>query len=73
MSTVQTSNLSRREKYELLQTLVRELGTRPEPKTDALAQRIRDDRRGSARAVFEPTSAEGDDRLPGRPSFNYNA
>src|SRR5215469_14904508 len=52
--------------YEhLRETLSRELGTRPEPETDALARRIRDDRRGSARAVVERSSAEGDGRLPG--------
>jgi adenylate cyclase len=52
--------------YEhLRETLSRELGTRPEPETDALARRIRDDRRGSARAVVERSSAERDGRLRG--------
>ena len=52
--------------YEhLRETLSRELGTRPEPETDALARRIRGGRRGSARAVFERSSADGDGRSPG--------
>src|SRR5215831_10074734 len=52
-----------RQYEQLRETLSRELGTRPEPETDAFARRIRDDRRGSARA--ERSSAEGDGRLPG--------
>ncbi|MBV8088480.1 MAG: hypothetical protein JO139_02720, partial [Alphaproteobacteria bacterium] len=52
--------------YEhLRETLSRELGARPEPETDALARRIRGDRRGSARTVFERSSADGDGRSPG--------
>jgi TolB-like protein len=39
----------------LRETLSRELGTRPEPETDALARRIREDRRSPARPVTEPT------------------
>jgi adenylate cyclase len=52
-----------RQYEQLRETLSRELGTRPEPDTDALARRIRDDRRGSARA--ERLSGEGDGRFPG--------
>jgi TolB-like protein/DNA-binding SARP family transcriptional activator/Tfp pilus assembly protein PilF len=41
---------------QLRETLLHELGTRPEPETDALARRIREDRRSPARAPIEPTS-----------------
>jgi TolB-like protein/DNA-binding SARP family transcriptional activator/Tfp pilus assembly protein PilF len=40
---------------QLRETLSRELGTRPEPETDALARRIREDRRSPARPVIDPT------------------
>ncbi|HYZ42639.1 MAG TPA: BTAD domain-containing putative transcriptional regulator, partial [Stellaceae bacterium] len=41
--------------YKLLRdTLSRELGTRPEPETDALAKRIRDDRRTAVRPSSNP-------------------
>src|SRR6266478_6421619 len=45
-----------RQYEQLRETLSRELGTRPEPETDALARRIREDRRSPARRVAEPTS-----------------
>ena len=44
-----------RQYEQLRETLSRELGTRPEPETDALARRIREDRRSPARPVTEPT------------------
>lgn len=44
-----------RQYEQLRDTLSRELGTRPEPETDALARRIREDRRSPARLVAEPT------------------
>src|SRR5207302_9510564 len=41
--------------YEQLRgTLARELDTQPEPETDALMRRIRDNRRGPARSATEP-------------------
>jgi TolB-like protein/DNA-binding SARP family transcriptional activator/Tfp pilus assembly protein PilF len=43
-----------RQYEQLRETLSRELGTRPEPETDALARRIREDRRNPARPVAEP-------------------
>jgi TolB-like protein/DNA-binding SARP family transcriptional activator/Tfp pilus assembly protein PilF len=48
-----------RQYEQLRETLSRELGTRPEPETDALARRIREDRRNPARPVSEPILAEG--------------
>jgi TolB-like protein/Tfp pilus assembly protein PilF len=45
-----------RQYEQLRETLSCELGTRPEPETDALARRIREDRRSPARRVAEPTS-----------------
>jgi TolB-like protein/DNA-binding SARP family transcriptional activator/Tfp pilus assembly protein PilF len=64
-----------RQYEQLRETLARELGTRPEPETDALIRRIRDDRRSPARPSLEPLSAEinGDRRggaqpLPGAPA-----
>jgi TolB-like protein/DNA-binding SARP family transcriptional activator/Tfp pilus assembly protein PilF len=45
--------------YELLrETLSRELRTRPEPETDTLARRIREDRRNPARPAAEPMLVE---------------
>jgi TolB-like protein/DNA-binding SARP family transcriptional activator len=43
-----------RQYEQLRETLSRELGTRPEPESDALARRIREDRRSPARLVAEP-------------------
>ena len=59
-----------RQYEQLRETLSRELGTRPEPETDALVRRIRDDRRSPARAAVEPLSAEsdGDSRFEPRPA-----
>ena len=52
-----------RQYEQLRDTLSRELGTRPQPETDALAKRIRDDRRSPVRAATEllalPLTAEG--------------
>jgi TolB-like protein/Tfp pilus assembly protein PilF len=49
-----------RQYEQLRETLARELDTRPEPETDALVRRIRDDRRGPARPVVElPPSESG--------------
>ena len=42
-----------RQYEQLRETLARELDTRPEPETDALVRRIRDDRRNPARPVAE--------------------
>ena len=47
-----------RQYEQLRETLSRELGTRPEPETDALVRRIRDDRRSPARPVVEPSPVE---------------
>ncbi|MFL5266554.1 MAG: BTAD domain-containing putative transcriptional regulator [Stellaceae bacterium] len=65
-----------RQYEQLRETLSRELGTRPEPETDALIRRIRDDRRSPARPSLELSSAEinGDGRaeaqpLPGAPAI----
>src|SRR5215469_2586534 len=49
-----------RQYEQLRETLSRELDTRPEPETDALVRRIRDDRRSPTRLVAEPLSAESD-------------
>ena len=49
-----------RQYEQLRETLSRELGTRPEPETDALARRIRYDRRSPTRLVAEPLYAESD-------------
>jgi TolB-like protein/DNA-binding SARP family transcriptional activator/Tfp pilus assembly protein PilF len=49
-----------RQYEQLRETLSRELGTRPEPETDALVRRIRDDRRSPARPAAEPLSGESD-------------
>jgi TolB-like protein/Tfp pilus assembly protein PilF len=46
---------------QLCETLSRELGTRPEPETDALARRIRDDRRNRKPPVADRISIESDD------------
>jgi TolB-like protein/DNA-binding SARP family transcriptional activator len=43
-----------RQYEQLRETLSRELGTRPEPETDALARRIREGRRSPARLAAEP-------------------
>jgi TolB-like protein/DNA-binding SARP family transcriptional activator/Tfp pilus assembly protein PilF len=43
-----------RQYEQLRETMSRELGTRPEPESDALARRIREDRRSPARLVAEP-------------------
>ena len=48
-----------RQYEQLRETLSRELGTRPEPETDALVRRIRDDRRNPARPVTEPLPVVG--------------
>ena len=48
-----------RQYEQLRETLSRELGTRPEPETDALVRRIRDDRRNPARPVTEPLPVAG--------------
>ena len=59
-----------RQYEQLRETLARELDTRPEPETDALVRRIRDDRRGPGRPVVEPLSLDSDGRMPAeaRPS-----
>src|SRR5262245_17224772 len=50
--------------YEhLRETLARELATRPEPETDALVRRIRDDRRAPAQPVAEPSSVASDGNM----------
>jgi TolB-like protein/DNA-binding SARP family transcriptional activator/Tfp pilus assembly protein PilF len=49
-----------RQYEQLRETLARELGARPEPETDALIRRIRDDRRAPARPAVEPSLVEGD-------------
>jgi TolB-like protein/Tfp pilus assembly protein PilF len=49
-----------RQYEQLRETLSRELDTRPEPETDALVRRIRDDRRSPARPVAEPLSVDID-------------
>jgi TolB-like protein/DNA-binding SARP family transcriptional activator/Tfp pilus assembly protein PilF len=49
-----------RQYEQLRETLSRELGTRPEPETDAVVRRIRDDRRNPARSIVEPFSVEND-------------
>jgi len=57
-----------RQYEQLRETLSRELGTRPESETDALARRIREDRRSPARLIAEPTalaSAAGPPAEPG--------
>jgi TolB-like protein/Tfp pilus assembly protein PilF len=48
-----------RQYEQLRETLSRELGTRPEPETDALVRRIRDDRRNPGRPVIEPLPVVG--------------
>ncbi|MBV9376358.1 MAG: CadC-family transcriptional regulator [Alphaproteobacteria bacterium] len=54
-----------RQYEQLRETLARELGTRPEPETDALVRRIRDDRRNPGRPVAAVSSldADGDGRV----------
>jgi TolB-like protein/DNA-binding SARP family transcriptional activator/Tfp pilus assembly protein PilF len=49
-----------RQYEQLRETLARELGARPEPETDAVIRRIRDDRRTPARPVVEPSKVERD-------------
>ena len=49
-----------RQYEQLRETLSRELGTRPEPETDALVRRIRDDRRSPARPLAERLPVETD-------------
>jgi TolB-like protein/DNA-binding SARP family transcriptional activator/Tfp pilus assembly protein PilF len=49
-----------RQYEQLREMLARELGARPEPETDALVRRIRDDRRTPARPLVEPSSVESD-------------
>jgi TolB-like protein/DNA-binding SARP family transcriptional activator/Tfp pilus assembly protein PilF len=51
-----------RQYEQLRETLSRELGTRPEPETDALARRIREDRRNPARPTAEPILVDSDVR-----------
>src|SRR5262249_16045722 len=53
-----------RQYEQLRETLSRELGTRPEPETDALMRRIRDDRRGPARPSVELLPADSDGSMP---------
>jgi TolB-like protein/Tfp pilus assembly protein PilF len=59
-----------RQYEQLRETLSRELATRPEPETDALVRRIRDDRRSPARPVVEPPPAAsgGSMRVGAQPS-----
>ena len=52
-----------RQYEQLRETLARELDTRPEPETDALMRRIRDDRRGPGRPVVEHLSVDSDGRM----------
>src|SRR5437899_2911084 len=52
-----------RQYEQLRETLARELGARPEPETDALIRRIRDDRRTPVRPVVEPSSVESDSSM----------
>jgi TolB-like protein/DNA-binding SARP family transcriptional activator len=47
-----------RQYEQLRDTLARELETRPEPETDALVRRIREDRRSPARPIVEPALLE---------------
>ena len=49
-----------RQYEQLRETLARELDTQPEPETDALMRRIRDDRRIPARPVADPLPVETD-------------
>src|SRR3984893_11168298 len=49
-----------RQYEQLRETLARELDTRPEPETDALMRRIRDDRRIPARPAADPLPVEMD-------------
>jgi len=51
-----------RQYEQLRETLSRELGTRPEPETDALARRIREDRRHPARQTAKPILVDNDMR-----------
>jgi DNA-binding SARP family transcriptional activator len=53
-----------RQYEQLRETLSRELGTRPEPETDALVRRIREDRRNPVRTVVEALSAGSEGSLP---------
>jgi TolB-like protein/DNA-binding SARP family transcriptional activator len=46
-----------RQYEQLRETLMRELGTRPEPETEALSRRIREDRRSPVRLAREPAAA----------------
>ncbi|MBO0736235.1 MAG: adenylate cyclase [Alphaproteobacteria bacterium] len=46
-----------RQYEQLREALSRELGTRPEPETDALARRIREDRRSPARGAAAPVAS----------------
>ena len=48
-----------RQYEQLRETLARELGTRPEPETDALIRRIRDDRRSPARPLSDERRNQG--------------
>jgi len=47
-----------RQYEQLRETLARELGTRPEPESDALIRRIREDRRTPARPILELSPVE---------------
>jgi len=47
-----------RQYEQLRETLARELGTRPEPESDALIRRIREDRRTPARPIVELSPVE---------------
>src|SRR5262249_17803282 len=49
-----------RQYEQLRETLSRELGTRPEPETEALARRIREDRRSRSRPVAQPIPVVSD-------------
>ena len=53
-----------RQYEQLRETLLRELGTRPEPETDQLTRRIREDRQGLARPIVEPAAPAANPRGP---------
>jgi TolB-like protein/DNA-binding SARP family transcriptional activator/Tfp pilus assembly protein PilF len=53
-----------RQYEQLRDTLSRELGARPQPDTEALAKRIRDDRRSPARTLAEPLPLPFDAEAP---------
>jgi TolB-like protein/DNA-binding SARP family transcriptional activator len=61
-----------RQYEQLRETLSRELGTRPEPETDALARRIREDRRSPTRVVVEPTLVASSAAVPAESDYGIS-